>query len=222
MRLAWAVGVAFVFVGLVTATISTGGWAVSVGIALGIIVYNLAAIARRPSRRHVRIFTGAALVATRSELLALLAPVSTIARTKRALDTAAPAPADQELVDNALSEALLAVWQATDPASTRGEVDQIRTGLEQLAATTTGVLSAVADLTSATYLPIPDPVSDDAGADHQPHSSASRRVLSGLDQSTQAIADRVSAQASAAETLRQINQPSLPVAQDRPAGGRTT
>ena len=210
VRLAWAVLIGFAFL---TATLSagaSGGWTVSVAIALGIVTYNFAAIIRRASRRHVRVFADTALTATRSDLLALLSPVSAIARANRALNSTSPSAEDRQLVDSALSEALKAVWQATDPDSTRAEVDQIRGRLEVMASTIVGVLRSAEDVDSATYMPVPDGDSLDSPGVDQPHSSALRHVVSSLDESTQAIADRVSAQASAADTLRQINRPSLP------------
>src|ERR1700712_2390854 len=125
-RLALAVVIAFIFIGITTNAGATTSWPVSVGLVLGVMIYNFPAIARRFSRRHVRVFADAALVTTRDDLYALLSPVSAIARTGRALRTATVSPADHELIDDALAEALKAVWQATDPASTRAEVTAVK------------------------------------------------------------------------------------------------
>ena len=127
-RLASAVGIAFAFLVAGASVWPSHGWPVSVAIVLGIAVYNFTGLSGRFSRRHVRVFGGTALAATRNELFALLSPVSAIARTSRAMNAVTGSPADQELVDGALSEALKAVWQATDPESTRAEVDEVKTG----------------------------------------------------------------------------------------------
>ena len=197
--------VLIIFAGIIQ---TKGGWPIPVTILVGIAGYYWPSITALGSARHVRVFTGPALSSTGDALYELLKPVTAIAKAIRG---SAVSDNDRAVVAPALSNALTAAWQATDPDSTRPELAAIIQRLDSMAVAVTDVTRSTIAVSSASQV---QGASADGrnpfGAEGAGRTGA---LLTQLDEASQSLVDHAIAQQSAAEALRDINQPGRPADQ---------
>ena len=197
--LAIAVAVAIVFGGVALA--ADAAWPIWLALLVGIVVYNLPSIVRIPARRRVRVFTGAALDATKQNLLRLLTPVATIARAVGQLPAQS---ADKSVLEEALSDALVAVWAATAPTVTRQGLDDI---VDRLGATAAGVQQVYRSTAAVTRASTVDVTLDATGSQPtSPTTPEAESTVSRLDEVNRKLADHAAAQQDAADTIADVNR----------------